>query len=199
MSSSSSSSDEDFLPVGISMLNINSKNQYVPVMAQRNEVVEFDLPPQLQYMFLLDRAMEALNKTRDDDGDRIKLPLKVLRKSRKTWVNVVEVTAKLNRQPEHLAHFITESLFTEGSINKDGYLILTGSHLQSDIEKPLRNFIELYVVCRSCDSVDDTYITKDNKLFFLKCDRCKASRCVGNAIEGFTLKDKSKPKLRGLV
>lgn len=196
---STSSSEEDFLPVGISMLSINSKNHGAPVMAQRAEEVESDYPPALQYYSLLTNAMNILNKTREKETDRIKLPLRVVRKSRKTYVNVCEVAKQLDRQSEHLAHFISKSLFSEGSINKDGSLVLSGSYLQSDVERVLRHFIELYVVCRSCDSVDDTYITKDNKLFFLRCNKCNGSRCVGNIIEGFTLKEKASPKLRGLV
>lgn len=187
------------MPVGISMLNINSKNQGGLVMAQKVDEDESGLMPELQYYNLLTTAMDILNKTREEENDRIKLSLRVIRKSRKTYVNVVEVARQLNRQPEHLTHFISKSLFTEGTINKDGNLILTGSFLQSDVERALRHFIELYVVCKSCDSVDDTYIAKEAKLFFLKCNKCKGSRCVGNAIEGFTLKEKANPKLRGLV
>lgn len=199
MDSDSNTSDDDFIPIGINMLNINTKKEHRPVMAKTTQKVEFGLPPQLQYMALLESAMAVLNKVSDEDTDKLKLPLKVIRKSRKTIVNIVELANKLNRQAEHLAHFISESVYSDGSINKDNNLILSGSFLQSDIEKGLRNFIELYVVCKSCDSVEDTYITKENKLFFLKCGRCKGSRCVGNIIEGFTLKDKLKPKLRGMI
>ncbi len=198
-SDSDISSQEDFIPIGINMLNINSNKDHRPVMVQKTEKVECGLPPQLQYMALLDYAMNKLNKSNEEETDKLKLPLKVVRKSRKTMVNVVEIANILNRQPEHLSHFLSESVYSEGSINKDGNLILSGSFLQSDIEKGLRNFIELYVVCKSCDSVEDTYIVKENKLFFLKCDKCKGSRCVGNTIEGLNLKDKTNAKLRGFI
>ncbi|KAI4291381.1 translation initiation factor 2 subunit 2 [Pancytospora philotis] len=196
--SSSCSSDEDFMPVGISLLNINKKATGASVMAQPVEE-EDGLIPALRYHTLLTAAFEALNKTGEEEQSRIKLPLQVLRKSRKTFINVVEVATRLHRQPEHLAHFISKSLFADGTINKDGSLVLPGAFLQSNVERALRNFIEIYVVCKSCDSVDDTEIVKESKLFFLRCERCKARRCVGNAIEGLSSKDKANPKLRGLV
>lgn len=196
--SSSTSSEDDFTPLGIGMLNI-SKSKGGSVMTQKVEEEKSDLPPALQYINLLNSAMNILNKSRSEDEERMKLSISTVRKGRKTYINVVDIANQLHRQPEHLAFFIAKDLFTEGSINKDGQMVLNGLYLQSGIEKALRHFIELYVVCKSCESVDETYITKENKLFFLKCNKCNGSRCVGNAIEGFTLKDKSQPKLRGLI
>ncbi|KAI5169869.1 translation initiation factor 2 subunit 2 [Pancytospora epiphaga] len=196
---SSTSSEEDFLPVGISMLNIHSSRKSPAVMAKKMDDDSSGLIPPLRYINLLNTAMEILNKAQRDDEEKIKLPLNVIRKSRKTYINVVDIGKKLYRQPEHLSHFVAKELYTEGSINKEGCLVLNGSFLQSNIERALRHFIEIFVVCKSCDSVEDTYITREAKLFFLKCERCKASRCVGNNIEGYTLKDKANPKLRGIL
>lgn len=196
---SSDSSEDDFIPIGLSMLKISSKKNLTPIMAQKILEEDSELPTALQYYNLLTRAMDALNKNKEEEGERLKLGLSVIRKSRKTFVNVVHIANQLNRQPEHLSHFLSKNLLTDGSINKDGQLVLGGSFLQSAIEKALRQFIELYVVCKSCESVDETHISKENKLYFLKCDKCKASRCVGNAIEGFTMKEGGQTKLRGLI
>jgi len=199
MHSSSSNSDDEFIPLGISMLNIHSKKPSVPVMAQKIEEDISGLPPSLQYYNLLSKAMQILNKNKEET-ERLKLGISVVRKSRKTFVNVVLLARQLNRQAEHLARFISKSFGTEGSINKEGCLVLSGSFLQSAVEKTIRQFIELYVVCKSCDSVEETFITRENKLYFLKCEKCKASRCVGNEIEGFTLnKEASSSKLRGML
>lgn len=196
---SSSSSEEDFIPVGLSMLKISSKKPLTPVMAHKVKEEETGFPSALQYYNLLNKAMDALNRSKEDETERLKLGLSVVRKSKKTYINIVDIAKQLNRQPEHLAHYLTKSLFGEGNINKEGQLVLNGSFLQSAVEKVLRQFIELYVVCKSCESVDDTYIARENKLYFLKCDKCKASRCVGNVIEGFTSKDATQAKLRGLI
>lgn len=199
MPSSSSSSDEDFIPVGLSMLKLNSKKNLTPVMAQKIKEEDTEFPSALQYFNLLNRAMDILNRDREEESERLKLGLSVVRKGRKTYINVVDIANQLNRQPEHLSHFLTKSLYGEGNVNKDGQLVLNGSFLQSAVERALRQFIELYVVCKSCENVDETHIVRENKLYFLKCDKCKASRCVGNVIEGFTLKDTPQAKLRGLI
>lgn len=199
MSSSDSDDAESYIPFGFSMLSINSKKPAPPVMAPKPKEEDNELPTALRYYNLLSRAMEQLNRNKEEEGEKLKLGLSVLRKSRKTYINVVKIADQLNRQPEHLAHFLSKNLLTEGAINKEGQLVLSGSFLQSAIEKSLRQFIEQYVVCKACESVDETYICKENKLYFLKCDKCKSSRCVGNAIEGFTVKDAPSAKLRGLI
>lgn len=195
----STSSEDEFIPVGLSMLKISSKKNLTPVMAQRVKEEATDLPAALQYYNLLNKAMDALKRNTEGEGERLKLTLSVVRRSRKTYINVAVIAKQLNRQPEHLAHFLTSNLCGEGSINREGQLVMSGSYLQSAVEKVLRQFIELYVVCKSCESAEDTEIVRENKLYFLKCDKCKASRCVGNVIEGFTLKDTPQAKLRGLI
>lgn len=197
--SSSESNEEDYVPFGFNMLNINSKIPAAPVMAPKVQEENNELPGPLQYYNLLSRVMEQLNKNKEEEGEKLKLGLSVLRKNRKTYVNIVKIAQQLNRQPEHLSHFLSKNLLTEGSINKEGQLVLSGSFLQSAIEKALRQFIELYVVCKTCESVDETYICRENKLYFLKCSKCNSSRCVGNVIEGFTLKESGSSKLRGLI
>jgi translation initiation factor 2 subunit 2 len=196
---SDSSDSEDYIPFGFSMLSINSKTPVMAVMAQKSQEEISELPTALQYLNLLTRAMELLNRNKEDEGEKMKLDLSVVRKSRKTYINVVTIANQLNRQPEHVSHFISKFLLSEGTINKEGQLILSGSFLQSAVEKALRQFIEIYVVCKSCESVEDTFICKENKLYFLKCEKCKASRCVGNTVEGFTSKETGTSKLRGLI
>lgn len=199
MHSLSSSEEEEFMPVGFRALSINPQVQGGSVMVRSVPEEDSDLIPALRYANLLDKAMEILKSTREENVERIKLPLSVIRRSKKTYINVDTIAHLLNRQTEHLSYFISKNLYTTGSINKDGNLVLDGSYLQSEVEKTLRQFIELYVACKICDSVEETYITKENKLFFLCCDRCKGRRCVGNMIEGLVLKDKGKTKLRGLL
>lgn len=190
----SDSSDEDYVPIGFNMLSINSKKSTSSVMAQKIEDEDSELPSNLQYYNLLTKAMDILNKNREEENEKLKLGLCVVRKNRKTFINVVKIAKILNRQPEHLCHFISKSLLAEGSINKEGQMVLSGSFLQSTIEKSIRHFIDQFVICKSCESVDDTYIAKENKLFFLKCDKCKGSKCVGSNVEGFTLKENSSAK-----
>lgn len=195
----SSSSEDDFIPVGMSMLNIKSKAPTILVNQKQTDNGNA-FPPELQYYNLLTRAMDILNKSKDTENERIKLNLSVVRKNKKTMLNVEEIAKQLKRQTEHLSQFIIRMLQTDGSINKEGFLVLRGTFLQSAIEKVIKQFIEVYVACKTCDSVEDTYITRENKLFFLRCSKCNGSRCVGNAIEGFTYrKDESTIKLRGML
>lgn len=196
MAPSNTSEDEDYLPVGISMLNIHSKKPSVPVMGKKISKDTSDLPEELRYCKLLARGMNIMNKNKEEEKERLKLGISVIRKNKKTFINIVFLAHQLNRQPEHLSYFVSKILMSEGSINKEGNLVMSGTFLQSAVEKALRQFIEQYVICKSCDSVVDTYITRENKLYFIKCDNCKGSRCVGNSIEGFSLNKEKSPKIK---
>lgn len=159
-----------------------------------------DIPSELEYDTLLRCAMMVLKKGKDlGESTRIKLPLDVKREARKTSVNISEIAGTLNRSVDHLVSFLCSELITTGSVNKDGKLLLKGMFIRSEIQEVLRRYIEHFVVCKICESVEDTDIVRDKRLYFLKCSKCGGARCVGNAVEGMTTKGKAKPQLRGML
>ncbi|KAG5860008.1 translation initiation factor 2 subunit beta [Encephalitozoon hellem] len=159
-----------------------------------------DIPSELEYDTLLRCAMMVLKKGKElGESTRIKLPLDVKREARKTSINIAEVSGVLNRPVDHLVSFLCSELMTTGSVNKDGKLLLKGMFIRSEVQEVLRRYIEHFVVCKICESVEDTDIVRDKRLYFLKCSKCGGARCVGNAVEGITTKGKAKPQLRGML
>lgn len=203
----SSTSSEEFEELGINLKEFARKRQSRlgirrPVQKQQAGPTSGDgeLPPELEYDSLLRHAMTVLKKDKDlGVTSRMKLPLEVKREARKTSVNIVEIAEALNRQVDHLVKFISNELMTTGSVNKDGKLLLKGSFIRSEIQEIIRRYIEHFVVCKICESVEDTDIVRDKKLYFLKCSKCGGARCVGNIVEGMTTKGKAKPQLRGML
>lgn len=185
----SSSEESDYLPVGLSQLNLNRLNCKKPqpcnVFGQKVGEDAFDLIPQLQYEFLLNKADEFLKQTIGKDKKNITLT--VTRKNRKTQVNIEEIAAQLNRQPEHLAKFVLKGLFSEGTVNEKGILNVDGRFVQSEVENVIKTFILEYVVCKSCENMNNTKIIKQNRLFFVKCNNCGSERCVRHTIDGLNL------------
>lgn len=201
-----SSSSDSFEELGINLKEFAKKRQSrlgirKPVQQQPGTASsENSVPPELEYNSLLRHAMTVLKKDKDSGASsRMKLPLDVKREARKTSVNVVEMAEALHRQTEHLVKFISNELMTTGSVNKDGRLLLKGTFIRSEIQEIIRRYIEHFVVCKICESVEDTDIVREKKLYFLKCSKCGGARCVGNVVEGITTKGKAKPQLRGML
>lgn len=202
-----SSSEEEFEELGINLKEFARKRQSrlgirrsMPTQQSNTTKSAEELPNELEYISLLRHAMTVLKKDKDSSATgRMKLPLEVKREARKTSVNIVEIAEALDRQVEHLVKFISNELMTTGSVNKDGKLLLKGSFIRSEIQEILRRYIEHFVVCKICESVEDTDIVRDKKLYFLKCSKCGGARCVGNVVEGITTRGKAKPQLRGML
>lgn len=189
MNDSSSDSEDSYIPIGLSKINLgkfaNIRHQTCNVLVKSISTDSFNLIPELQYEYLLNRAEEFLKKNTKLNKKNIKLI--VTRKNKKTQVNVEEVAIQLNRQSEHLSKYILKGLFSEGNINDKGILNIDGRFVQSEVENLIKRFINEFVICKSCESIDNTVIIKKNRLFFVHCNDCNSERCVGNIIEGLNL------------
>lgn len=202
MYDSSSSEIED---LGINLKEFSIKRQ-VRLGSRKmqsntqNEDTDIDLIPELQYFALLNNGVAILKKDLENSANnKVKLPLEVKKEGRKTLINISDVARILSRNVDHLVKYVTSELVTNGSVKEDGNLYVKGNFIRSEVQEVLRRFIEHFVVCKICDSVEETDIVREKKLYFLKCSKCGGSRCVGNVIEGLTSKGKAKPKLRGML
>ncbi|ELA47810.1 hypothetical protein VCUG_00652 [Vavraia culicis subsp. floridensis] len=206
LSSSTEDSDSgNSLPLGFDPQEFRKKREEKLKMAKsvliKKKEVEHvqNLPDELTYNNLLKRAMHIL-KSNDNTQAKMKLPLEVKREfGNKTMINLVEIAKILNRDPDHIKKYLFSELATSGSVNIEGKLLMKGNFLKAQIQDVLRLYIEHFIVCASCDAVLNTNIVRENKLYFLRCKNCGASRYVGNIVEGFKSKGKVRPKLRGLI
>ncbi|XP_029161626.1 eukaryotic translation initiation factor 2 subunit beta-like [Nylanderia fulva] len=171
----SSSESEDLTPVGFDPQAFRKQREKkigrkaVVMSQQKTHQQQSNLPEQLQYINLLKRAMEILNKNKKDSfqDSKMKLPLEVKRESStKTSMNLVEISKLLKRDEDHLMKFILNELSTTGSINQEGKLLMKGLFLKAQVQDVLRMYVEHFVVCKGCENVDETIIVKENKLYF---------------------------------
>ncbi|WUR03370.1 eukaryotic translation initiation factor 2 subunit beta [Vairimorpha necatrix] len=202
MSDSSSSEIEE---LGINLKEFSMKRQTrlgsrKTTQSTKQEDDLIDTPTELQYYTLLKNAMSILKKDKEDrSSNKLRLPLEVKREGIRTKVNIVEIADILDREVFHITKFITSELMAEGSVKDDGYLWIKGNFLKAKIQEVLRKFIENFVVCKSCDGIEDTAIIKEQRLFYLQCNKCGGRHCVGNDIDGLSSKSGVKPKLRGII
>ncbi|KCZ75236.1 hypothetical protein H311_03790 [Anncaliia algerae PRA109] len=177
--------NEEFVPIGFDIRQFESGSESESD-AHVNECLDSrGFPLQLQYRYLLDKAMKKLDDLRKSSSIKSKIPLDVRREGTRISFNMKEIAQHLNRSEEHLTKFILNELSTTGNINSEGRLSIKGRFTKKQIQDSLKDYVDQFVICKSCFKTDSTQIIKENRMFFLKCTSCNASRHVGNITEGY--------------
>ncbi|CAL8998800.1 unnamed protein product [Prunus brigantina] len=94
---------------------------------------------------------------------------------------------RLHRQPDHLMAFLLAELGTSGSLDGQQRLVVKGRFAPKNFEAILRAYVKItdqYVQCNGCKS-PDTILSKENRLFRLRCEKCGADRTVNPIKTGF--------------
>eukprot|EP00270_Netrium_digitus_P017931 TRINITY_DN671_c0_g1_i1.p1 TRINITY_DN671_c0_g1~~TRINITY_DN671_c0_g1_i1.p1 ORF type:complete len:360 (+),score=141.18 TRINITY_DN671_c0_g1_i1:74-1153(+) len=113
-------------------------------------------------------------------------PPQVLREGTKKTVfaNFMDLCKTMHRQPEHVMAFLLAELGTSGSLDGQSRLIVKGRFAPKNFEGILRRYVNEYVMCSGCKS-PDTILSKENRLFFLRCEQCGSGRSVAPIKAGF--------------
>eukprot|EP00242_Pyramimonas_sp_CCMP2087_P003794 CAMPEP_0198212666 /NCGR_PEP_ID=MMETSP1445-20131203/27092_1 /TAXON_ID=36898 /ORGANISM="Pyramimonas sp., Strain CCMP2087" /LENGTH=280 /DNA_ID=CAMNT_0043887171 /DNA_START=159 /DNA_END=1001 /DNA_ORIENTATION=- len=113
-------------------------------------------------------------------------PPQVLREGTKktVFVNFMELCKAMHRQPEHVMGYLHAELGTSGSLDGQQRLIMKGRFTPKVFEGILRRYVNEYVICNMCKSTD-TLLSREQRLFILRCQPCGASRSVGAIKAGF--------------
>nr|CAD1839903.1 unnamed protein product [Ananas comosus var. bracteatus] len=122
-------------------------------------------------------------------GDRrrtVMRPPQVLPEGTKktVFVNFMDLCKTMHRQPEHVMNFLFAEMGTSGSLDGQQRLIVKERFAPKNFEGILRRYINEYVICNGCKS-PDTILSKENQLFFLRCEQCGSSRSVAQIKTGF--------------
>ncbi|KAF7110210.1 hypothetical protein CFC21_110351 [Triticum aestivum] len=143
-----------------------------------------------KYDELLGRVFNILRENNPDlAGDRrrtVMRPPQVLREGTKktVFVNFMDLCKTMHRQPEHVMMFLLAEMGTSGSLDGQQRLVIKGRFAPKNFEAILRRYINEYVICNGCKS-PDTILSKENRLFFLRCEQCGSSRSVAPIKAGF--------------
>nr|XP_010921183.1 eukaryotic translation initiation factor 2 subunit beta [Elaeis guineensis] len=143
-----------------------------------------------KYEELLDRVFNILRENNPDlAGDRrrtVMRPPQVLREGTKktVFVNFMDLCKTMHRQPEHVMTFLLAEMGTSGSLDGQQRLVIKGRFAPKNFEGILRRYVNEYVICNGCKS-PDTILSKENRLFFLRCEQCGSARSVAPIKAGF--------------
>jgi len=144
------------------------------------------------YEELLDRVFGILREKNPElTGERRRTVLKppqVAREGTKKTVftNFMDMCKAMNRQQEHVSAYLLAELGTSGNLDGQQRLIIKGRFLPKSFETVLRRYVNEYVLCPGCKSVD-TLLDRDSatRLMHLRCQQCGASRTVSAIKSGF--------------
>ncbi|CBI15806.3 unnamed protein product, partial [Vitis vinifera] len=143
-----------------------------------------------KYEELLGRVFNILRENNPElAGDRrrtVMRPPQVLREGTKktVFVNFMDLCKTMHRQPDHVMAFLLAELGTSGSLDGQQRLVVKGRFAPKNFEGILRRYINEYVICLGCKS-PDTILSKENRLFFLRCEQCGSGRSVAPIKAGF--------------
>ncbi|GAA0163430.1 hypothetical protein Leryth_017909 [Lithospermum erythrorhizon] len=142
------------------------------------------------YEELLGRVFNILRENNPElAGDRrrtVMRPPQVLREGTKktVFVNFMDLCKTMHRQPEHVMNFLLAEMGTSGSLDGQQRLVIKGRFAPKNFEGILRRYINEYVICNGCKS-PDTILSKEQRLFFLRCEKCGSGRSVAPIKAGF--------------
>ena len=102
----------------------------------------------------------------------------------------------MNRNTEHVSAYLLAELGTSGSLDSQSRLVIKGRFLPKSFETVLRRYVNEYVLCPGCKSVD-TLLDRDSttRLMHLRCQQCGASRTVAAIKAGFVARTTRRPKV----
>lgn len=143
-----------------------------------------DEKEEYDYVFLLERIYGNLRSKHPTLCVNKKLvipPPQVLSlSSKKTMIsNFNEIISIINRQIEHVQSFFISELSTNCNIDSMSRMIIKGKFSQKQLESIFRKYINMYVLCDSCNKHNTTLIRDSlTRIYFLKCDVCLSQRSV---------------------
>ena len=85
----------------------------------------------------------------------------------------MKVCSAIKRDPEFISKYFKSELQKNMSISSSGILIINGYYKSSQLESIFKKFIDEYVKCHVCKTLDTT-LKKDqvSRLSYVKCMKC---------------------------
>ncbi|CAI9107322.1 OLC1v1006648C1 [Oldenlandia corymbosa var. corymbosa] len=89
------------------------------------------------------------------------------------------------RQPAHvMCFFFLAEMGTSVSLDGQQRLVFKGRFAPKDLESILCRYVNGYVTCNGYKNPDTT-LSKDGRIFFLRCEKCGSGRSVAPIKAGY--------------
>jgi len=154
-------------------------------MALGTGIWQHDATDNIQYALLLKRFFIVLHDRHPDligaSGKSHKIPpVQCLRDGNKKTIfaNLPAIAKRLKRNEEHIIQFLLAEMGTSGSVDGSMRLVIKGKFNSKQIENILRRYIQEYVSCKTCRSLNTELAKGENRLWYMTCQSCGSRRTV---------------------
>ncbi|MGI0100793.1 MAG: translation initiation factor IF-2 subunit beta [Candidatus Micrarchaeaceae archaeon] len=132
-----------------------------------------------EYEKLLDRAFSKLPNLSTERSDFVIPEADILNEGSKTLIRNISIIAdKARRNPSDIARYIGKEFSVPVNVEEQR-LIINGRFSADEIQRRIRKYFEMYVVCKECKK-PDTHLEQAEKGMNLICEACGARYWVKN-------------------
>ncbi len=145
----------------------------VPPRSHANMPGVFELDDK-EYMRLLDVAFSKLPSPSAATSDFAIPTADVLVQGNKTFIrNIASIADKARRKQEDIARYLSRELAVPSGIEAQ-QLMISGRFSAEEINKHVRRYFEVYVVCAECHKPDTRLERAGRGMLYLVCEACGA-------------------------
>ena len=132
-----------------------------------------------EYVKLLDRAFSKLPNLSADKADFVIPDADVFNEGTKTIIrNMALIADRARRSGADIARYIGKEFSVPVNMEEQR-LIMNGKFPADEINRRIKRYFEVYVICRECKK-PDTHLENAEKGMYLICEACGARYWVKN-------------------
>ncbi len=126
------------------------------------------------YNKLLDRAFEKAPEISEFRDDFVIPKADSFVEGNKTIIkNIVAIADNARREASDIGKYISKELAVPVSLDKDR-LVINGKFNTEDLNKKIKTYFELYVICRECKKPDSHLESVGRGMLYFVCEACGA-------------------------
>lgn len=146
-------------------------------------ISETETAGELDYKKLMERGRARLPPPKAS-SERFEIPKMATQiMGNRTFVkDFLQIAGILRRDPNHLLHYMSKEFGSFGHI-ENGTAIFIGKFGNNMADEKFRRYVKEYVLCHECGK-PDTNLTREDRLWFLKCEACGAKKSVADVRVG---------------
>lgn len=127
-----------------------------------------------EYVELLDRALKEIPELTAERSDFVIPPAETFGQGNKTVLkNIGVIVDRARRSAAEIAKYLTKELGVP--ISNDGQqLLINGRFSNDDIDRRIKRYFEVYVICKECKKPDTHIESGGRGVAYLVCEACGA-------------------------
>ncbi len=127
-----------------------------------------------EYLALLDRAFSKVPELSAAGSDFVIPKADAFNEGNKSIIrNIAAIADKARRKPDEIAKYMSKELAVPVNVEEQR-MIINGKFSADDLDKKIRRYFEIYVVCRECGKPDTHLEGAGRGMFYLVCEACGA-------------------------